>query len=107
MDDVTLKLDASFEDGGLLIRRQDGRPIALITHEETDGECIEVLELGNGSRNAITAMQALLNCHGQHLETDGIFGPLTQTALIIFQDQQKLPATGTCDVLTWAALIRS
>lgn len=105
MDEVLLKLEASFDDGKLIIRREDGEPISLITHEELDGECVEIVELGNGSRNAVIALQALLNCHGQHLETDGIFGPLTQTALIIFQDQVKLPATGTCNLLTWQALI--
>ena len=105
MDEVQLKLEASFDDGKLIIRREDGEPISLITHEELSGECIEIVELGQGSKNAVIALQALLNCHGQHLETDGIFGPLTQTALIIFQDQVKLPATGTCDLFTWQALI--
>ena len=105
MDEVHLKLEASFDDGKLIIRREDGDPISLITHEELAGECVEIVELGQGSKNAVIALQALLNCHGQHLETDGIFGPLTQTALIIFQDQVKLPATGTCDLLTWQALI--
>lgn len=105
MDEVTIKLEAAFDDGRLVISRQDGEPISLITHEELAGECVEIVELGQGSRNAVIALQALLNCHGQHLETDGIFGPLTQTALIIFQDQVKLPATGMCDMLTWQALI--
>lgn len=104
MDEVTLQLEASFDDGRLVIRREDGQPISLITHEELGGECIEVLEI-NSSGHAVRAMQALLNCHGQHLECDGSFGPLTQTALIIFQDQQQLPANGTCDLLTWQHLI--
>ena len=104
MDDVLLKLEASFDDGKLIIRREDGEPISLITHEELDGECVEVLEFGTQG-NAVKAMQALLNCHGQHLETDGIFGNLTQTALIIFQDSAKLNANGVCDGLTWTALI--
>lgn len=107
MDEVILKLEASFDEGRLIIQREDRQPISIITHEEMSEECVEVLELNCGSRNAVIAMQALLNCHGQHIETDGIFGPLTQTALIIFQDQKKLPATGTCDALTWSALIRS
>ena len=103
MDEV-IKLYASFEDGKLVIERQDGQPISIITHEEVDGECVEVLEFGTQG-NAVKAMQALLNCHGQHLETDGIFGNLTQTALIIFQDSAKLNANGVCDSLTWSALI--
>ena len=40
------------------------------------------------------------------VDEDGIFGPATQTALIIFQDQKQIPATGTCDALTWAELVK-
>ena len=102
--DNVLELSASFDDGKLIIARKDGQPIALITHEELDGECIEVVEYGS-TGNAVKALQALLNCHGQHLDVDGIFGSLTQTALIIYQDQEQLPATGSADMLTWSALI--
>lgn len=104
MDEAVIKLNASFSDGKLIIDRQDGEPITIITHEELDGECVEVLEIGT-SGNAVKALQALLNCHGQHLEVDGIFGNLTQTALIIFQDNKGLPPTGECSKLEWCALI--
>lgn len=104
MDEVVLKLNASFDDGKLIIERQDGEPIDLITHDEIDGDCVEVLEFGC-SGNAVKALQALLNCHGQHLDVDGIFGNLTQTALIIFQDNKKLNPTGECSKLEWLALI--
>lgn len=99
-----IALDAVFDEGHIIISRQDGKPISIITHEETETECVEVIEFGD-SGNAVKAMQCLLNCHGQHLETDGIFGNLTQTALIIFQDTAKLNANGVCDALTWSALI--
>ena len=104
MDEQILKLEAMFDDGKLIISRQDGEPISIITHEELDGDCVEVLEL-NSTGNAVKALQALLNCHGQHLEVDGIFGNLTQTALIIFQDNKGLPPTGECSNLEWCALI--
>lgn len=104
MDEQILKLEAMFDDGKLIISRQDGEPISIITHEELDGDCVEVLEL-NSTGNAVKALQALLNCHGQHLEVDGIFGALTQTALIIFQDSKKLQPTGECSNLEWCALI--
>lgn len=104
MDEVQLKFEAEFQDGKLVIRREDGMPISLITHEEIMDECVEVLEFG-AKGNAVKALQALLNCHGQHLEVDGDFGNLTQTALIIYQDQQGLPANGTADILTWQHLI--
>jgi hypothetical protein len=101
-----IELYASFDDDGrLIIERKDRQPISIITHEELADECIEVLEYGSVG-NAVEAMQALLNCHGQHLETDGIFGELTQTALIIYQDQKALASQpGTCDILTWQSLI--
>lgn len=105
MGEEVLKLYASFDDGKLIIERQDGKPISIITHEEVDEECIEVLEFGC-SGNAVKALQALLNCHGQHLDVDGIFGNCTQTALIIFQDNKKLPATGVCSALEWGELVK-
>ena len=100
-----IKLSAEItDDGALVIERQDGQPISIITHEELSGDCVEVLEI-NSSGHAVKALQALLNCHGQHLDEDGIFGPMTQTSLIIFQDDVGLPATGTADLLTWEKLI--
>ena len=104
--DNAIDLYASFEDGKLIIERKDRQPIAMISRDERDGDAIEVVEYGIYG-NSVKAVQALLNCHGQHLEVDGIFGTLTQTALIIFQDEKKIPATGTCDAITWEALIRS
>ena len=104
MAEQILKLVASFDDGALVIERQDGQPISVITHEEHDTECIEVLEIG-ASGHAVKAMQSLLNCHGQHLEEDGIFGSLSQASLSIFQDEHRLPATGCCDRQTWELLI--
>lgn len=105
MDEV-IKLNAEFDDGKLIISRQDSQPITIITHEELGTECIEVLEFGN-SGHAVKALQCLLNAHGKHLDEDGIFGNCTQTELIVFQDEHKLNATGQCDLLTWDALIRS
>lgn len=102
-----IKLTADFDDQGrLIIERMDGKEISIITHEELSEDCIEVLEI-NSTGHAVKALQALLNAHDQHLDEDGIFGSMTQTALIIFQDQHQLPATGTCDLLTWEQLIRS
>ena len=104
MDDA-IDLLASFDDAGrLIIERKDCQPISIITHEELSDECFEVVEYGS-TGNAVKALQALLNCHDQHLEVDGIFGQLTQTALIIYQDQKGLPANGTADILTWQSLI--
>lgn len=102
MDEV-LKLYASFEDGKLIIERQDGEPLEF-NSPVIDGECVEVLEFGC-SGNAVKALQSLLNCHGQHLEVDGIFGNLTQTALNIFKDSVRLVPDGVVDMSVWTALI--
>lgn len=105
MADV-IDLYASFDDDGrLIIERQDRQPISIITHEELSEECFEVVEYGS-SGNAVKALQALLNCNGQHLEVDGIFGSLTQTSLIIYQDLVQLPANGVADIRVWESLIR-
>lgn len=102
MDDV-LKLYASFEDGKLIIERQDGEPLEF-NSPVIDGECVEVLEFGCVG-NAVKALQSLLNCHGQHLEVDGIFGNLTQTALNIFKDSVRLVPDGVADMSVWTALV--
>lgn len=105
MDEEVIKLYASFDDGKLVIERQDSQPITIITHEEVNDNCVEVLEFGS-TGNAVKALQALLNCHGQHLEVDGIFGNMTQTALIIYQDEKQIPdQCGICNVFTWNSLI--
>lgn len=100
-----LMLSALVDDGNLVISRQDGQPIDIMAREDFDGSCIAVLEI-NDTGNAVKALQALLNAHGQHLDVDGIFGPATQTALIIFQDSKGMNGTGTCDAQTWSHLIK-
>lgn len=98
-------LQALLEDGDLIISRQDGKPISIMAREDLDGSCVGTVEI-NDTGHLVKALQALLNAHGQHLDEDGIFGPATQTALIIFQDQRQIPATGTCDAQTWAELVK-
>ena len=105
MVEKELMLSALVDDGNLIISRQDGRPIDILVREDFDCSCVAVLEI-NDTGNAVKALQALLNVHGQHLDVDGIFGPATQTALIIFQDSKGMKGTGTCDAQTWAYLIK-
>lgn len=99
-------LYADVDDGRLIIERQDGQPISIMTHDDLNEECIEVLEYGcNG--HMTKALQCLLNAHGAHLEEDGIFGNLTQDALLDFQDKKRIEKTGVCDMVTYEKLIRS
>ena len=34
-----IALDAVFDEGHIIISRQDGKPISIITHEEVETEC--------------------------------------------------------------------
>lgn len=100
MDEQVIKLYASFDDGKLIIERQDAQPIDIITHEEENANAVEVVEYG-GKGDAVKAVQALLNCHGQKLAVDGAFGKLTQDALI------AVTGDSVCGFSTWQKLIRS
>jgi peptidoglycan hydrolase-like protein with peptidoglycan-binding domain len=53
----------------------------------------------------VRSLQYLLNAHGARLAVDGIFGPLTNTAVRSFQASHHLPVTGVVDGQTWPALI--
>ena len=96
MNEEILKLSASFEDGKLIIERQDGKPIK----EFYTGECVEVLKFGSKG-NAVKALQALLNCKGYSIAIDGVFGNQTGTAL------KNFCGSGVCNSYVWEQLIRS
>lgn len=64
--------------------------------------------LSNGSRGAkIEQIQDLLNQQGAQLDTDGIFGPLTEAAVRNFQQENNLRVDGIVGPETQAALNRS
>jgi peptidoglycan hydrolase-like protein with peptidoglycan-binding domain len=52
----------------------------------------------------VKLIQAQLNLNGAQLAVDGIFGPLTQAAVISFQRAHGLEADGMVGSLTWGAL---
>ncbi len=49
-------------------------------------------------------LQQKLIALGYAVTADGSFGPGTKAAVIQFQQTHGLPATGTVDAATWAAL---
>ena len=56
--------------------------------------------------NVVFMLQALLRMNGYSLgELDGIFGPRTQAAALMFQQNNALPATGVVDQATLCRLI--
>jgi peptidoglycan hydrolase-like protein with peptidoglycan-binding domain len=60
----------------------------------------------NGDSNGqVSALQYLLNELGAGLSTDGIFGPLTQSAVQDFQQKTGLPVNGIAGGSTWELLV--
>lgn len=56
---------------------------------------------------AVKTLQTRLNVHGAHLTVDGVFGPVTEAAVVAFQKAAKLTVDGIVGPLTWAALNRA
>ena len=52
----------------------------------------------------VTMLQEMLNQHGASLEADGVFGQMTEDAVIQFQSAQGLEADGIVGPLTWGRL---
>lgn len=53
---------------------------------------------------AVKLAQTLLNAHGFYLKVDGIFGMLTESAVLEYQALNNLKADGIIGPKTWAAL---
>lgn len=53
---------------------------------------------------AVKTLQTRLNVHGAHLTVDGVFGPVTEAAVVAFQKAAKLTVDGIVGPLTWAVL---
>ncbi len=70
---------------------------------------LEVKELKKGDKNAqVKASQALMNLHlpkGEALDTDGSFGPATQTAVTTVRKTLGLPQGNTIDRALWMKLL--
>ena len=67
-----------------------------------------VLELGSHGA-LVTALQRRLNdvLPFTHIAVDGIYGPVTRGAVVNFQRQHNLDATGAVDVRTWASMFNA
>ena len=55
-------------------------------------------------RATVQSVQASLKNEGHSVSVDGVWGPRTAAALRNFQEANNLPATGTLDSKTMAAL---
>jgi murein L,D-transpeptidase YcbB/YkuD len=53
----------------------------------------------------VRSVQYLLDARGARLGTDGVFGPKTRAAVLVFQRAHRLPANGVVARATWLDLI--
>lgn len=63
-----------------------------------------------GSSYDVMALQQLINIAGKkhniRIVTDGDFGQITKSTLMIIQEHMGVKANGVCDLLTWQALYK-
>lgn len=74
-----------------------------------EGVCnVNLPILKEGSRGGyVKSLQILLNAYyGCHLATDGIFGPATKKAVMVFQGKEGLVKDGVVGARSWPALLR-
>jgi hypothetical protein len=67
------------------------KPTLMLTTPFTTGQSVKDL-------------QTAIDRHGAKLVVDGIFGPLTEAAVKVFQKSHLIPADGIVGPLTWAKL---
>ncbi|MDA2809195.1 peptidoglycan-binding protein [Nocardiopsis sp. RSe5-2] len=60
---------------------------------------------GNGDRDKVTAVQALLDHNGHSVIADGIYGASTEKAVIAFQEENSIDADGIVGPITFRALV--
>jgi peptidoglycan hydrolase-like protein with peptidoglycan-binding domain len=62
--------------------------------------------IGNGAKaHPVETLQYLLRARGRTISVDGLFGPLTETAVRAYQQENHLAVDGVVGTNTWSALI--
>ena len=105
-DRVACNNAADVKKGDILVTKTKGHT-AIVVADNNSTTVYPTLR--RGSRGAyVKEMQTLLNYSscGAHLVVDGVFGSLSEIALISFQKMRGLRADGICGKKTWAELKR-
>lgn len=93
----------SNNNGGAVMQRVRTSHIVAVARPMYDDAWIL---LKKGSKGEfVKKLQRLLNKHGAHLNIDGDFGILTESAVIEYQGQRNLKKDGIAGVKTWSSLI--
>lgn len=71
-----------------------------IKYGETDNKTMPVIAFGS-SGISVKILQKLLICNGYGVPPDGLFGPMTESAVKAFQNRRRLPIDGVVGQKTW------
>ena len=101
----------SWGDGGFcwmsaedILREQDAWAVSDMKEHKDIRRTLKLVPKPRMIGEDVKLAQTLLNKHGAKLETDGIFGPATDTAVKAFQAAHGMTADGVIGQDTWNAL---
>jgi peptidoglycan hydrolase-like protein with peptidoglycan-binding domain len=85
-------------------QQQKGLQVDGIVGPQTFGALFVTVQQGSQGE-AVRALQSQLNARGETLNVDGIFGPLTLSAVRSYQQKAGLAVDGIVGPQTWSALV--
>jgi murein L,D-transpeptidase YcbB/YkuD len=94
---------ASFINREKLISEQNSNDIVIASSQSFTNQRLPNLGFSS-SGIAVRVLQRLLVANGYAVKVDGYFGPLTESAIKAFQEQQDLTVDGIVGTQTWDGL---
>lgn len=88
--------------GNIPMTRKRGIQVST-RYSRTDGRPMPVISFGSLG-TPVRALQRLLIANGYGVPIDGVFGPITETAVKAFQNRRRLSTDGVVGQRTWQEL---
>lgn len=85
--------------GNIPITKKRGNPVST-RYPRTQNQPMPVISFGS-SGISVRALQKLLIANGYGIPIDGVFGPVTETAVKAFQNRRRLSTDGVVGHKTW------
>jgi len=85
--------------GNIPITKKRGTPVST-RYPRTQNQPMPVISFGS-SGISVRALQKLLIANGYGIVIDGVFGPVTETAVKAFQNRRRLSTDGVVGQKTW------
>lgn len=87
------------DTGNISITKKRGIPLST-RYPRTQNQPMPVISFGS-SGISVRALQKLLIANGYGMTIDGVFGPVTETAVKAFQNRRRLSTDGVVGQKTW------